>query len=225
MGSKEDKPFQGNSLPTIGTNLLSNLPNSEPIRVRTIEDLPYDVIVSIFQEIVDEEALDVRDAFPDSLLGRPLTASVRLALVSKLWKQFVYETSSLWQVFSFLLDHPLDRVQTRFDRLLMFAKNAPVDLHLSRIHCNEGLYQFHLENCSCTDGRFFLSLQRISNLHRLSLEVELASQRLSLTPSMLPSLTNVRYLNFSIIWNARRLDGSHGIFFSHAATGRTQARM
>jgi hypothetical protein len=67
----------------------------------TINDLPLDVLVLIFQKLFDETAAKKMHQFwGDSSVKAPHICA-QLARVNKHWKETVYNSPSLWSIFSF----------------------------------------------------------------------------------------------------------------------------
>jgi hypothetical protein len=106
----------------------------------------------------------------------------------------VYTSPSLWSIFVFEIYRPFKPIQKKFDCLISFAKNAPVDLFLTSIHDHEGYW-----SCPCPDrvssSHFLPSLCQITNLRSLSLNFLNISGQAPVTPDTLPSLTDVTYFH------------------------------
>lgn len=118
-------------LPPIGPNGLPLVTHCTQNLATAVDDLPVDVLLPISEAIVEEDAYKIREIFPMTLSGQT-NERVRLALVSRRWKDIVYNSPSLWRILSFDLRSPLDSTQLKFDRLLSLAKGSAVDLLLKK---------------------------------------------------------------------------------------------
>jgi hypothetical protein len=67
-----------------------------PIPISTIDDLPVEILILIFQELIDTEALCAPERFPAHQYI--VKAAFTLGLVNKKWRKVVNECSSLWRV-------------------------------------------------------------------------------------------------------------------------------
>jgi hypothetical protein len=161
------------------------------------------VLVPIFQQLIEEEAAEQRESFP-SITSR---VCIRLALVSKCWKEIVYTFPSLWSIFDFNMNDQTAVVQKKFDRLISLAKNAPVDLLIENIHERERCPRHRFWNCPSSYDTFFPSLRRIPNLRSLCLHFLHIFWQTPITPDALPSLANLTYFHIGgSNWDERTIN-------------------
>lgn len=133
-----------------------------------IERTPNDILLVIFQVIIDEEAALIQPLL--SRVPKPREAA-SISLVCQSWKNLVYRTASLWTTIVLDMTDSEERVQAYCNRLGAFSKKAPVDLYVLRLHDPgrkwEGSPQNCCSRCPCRGSEVALSLNAIQSIRKL----------------------------------------------------------
>jgi hypothetical protein len=137
-----------------------------------IQNVPTDILRTVFQSLVDDEALGIQPQQPLSPRHvRKPKVTATLALVCRSWKFFVYDTPSLWTVIVLNMVEPEDRVQAHCNRLGKLAKGAPIDLYVLHLHRPGDSWsqvtKMCCNSCPCRHSPVSLSTTALQNVRKL----------------------------------------------------------
>jgi len=150
-----------------------------------------DILVAIFQALVDDEAAAVDPRCRMESIKRQVTATV--SLVCKEWKEIVYNAPSLWILIAIdahnYINNPSKTVLP--SRLIQMGKGAPVDLFL---------FNFPVE---CPDAPVIDSLfTSVPNIRKLHVELVTTGPHVTSPPLLLSrpwtALRGLRELSYFV---------------------------
>lgn len=191
------------SLPTAieETSIEPSIRNPINVSMASIVHLPVDLFLRIIQPLIDEEAAEFFERFPSHAPNAP--TSVRLALVNKRWRDVMYSSPTVWPRISLDLSQPMIQVQAKIDHLTSLRKNLPVDLYISNLHSHKDNWLLHYPGqaakCAVRNEKLSISLQGITNLRSLSVQMSNLNAAPIFNPDRFPGLESLKRLRTSFL--------------------------
>jgi hypothetical protein len=187
-----------------------------------IESLHIDLFTLVIQSVIDDAAVYLLEERSENRV-QPV-AAVRLALVSRRWRDVIYNTPSLWPVISLDLTKSLDQVQNKLARCYGRSLNAPVDLYLWHAHfhsetevndmlLNHAWQYHHPYKCACrrregnqeAEDSIAVDFGQVTNIQSLLVRFinSLVTSKFTLSIFSARSLTNLCRLTISVATDAQ----------------------